>query len=82
MNLCKYKNIFGEPNQGAHKTRIFGFALVDTIGTIIISFIIAKYYNIDFYKTLIIIFIIGEFFHYIFCVDTFFIKSIKNCLIM
>jgi len=77
MNLCKYKNIFGKPNEGVHKSRIFGLALVDTVGTIIISFIIAKYYNINFYKTLLVVFIIAEISHYIFCVDTAFIKMIK-----
>lgn len=76
MNLCKYKNIFGKPNEGAHKQRIFGFALVDTVGTIIISLIISKYYNINFYKTLLVLFIIAEISHYIFCVDTAFIKLI------
>ena len=40
MNLCKYKNIFGEPNTGAHKKRIFNIAIVDAGMTIIVAVII------------------------------------------
>jgi len=70
MRLCKYKNIFGIPNTGFHSYRLFGIAIGDTLGTIIIGFLIHKYYNIDFYKILIILFIIAELLHWLFCVDT------------
>ena len=39
---CPFSNLFGESNTGVHKIRIFGFALVDSVLTIIGAFIIAK----------------------------------------
>ena len=35
--LCKYKDIFGVPNHGIHQPRLFGFAIMDIIPTIIVS---------------------------------------------
>ena len=34
MTLCKYANIFGAPNTGSHKYRIFNIAIIDVIATI------------------------------------------------
>jgi len=34
MDLCKYKDIFGKPNTGAHKYRFLGVAIIDVILTI------------------------------------------------
>lgn len=76
--LCKYKDILGAPNTGIHSRRIFGFALNDIIGTIAVSFIISIVFKKSFLKTLIIVFIIGELMHYIFCVDTAFMKLLKD----
>jgi uncharacterized membrane protein (DUF373 family) len=70
MSLCKYKNIFGKPNEGAHSYRIFDIAIVDVVATIIIAKLISDYYNYDFYKTLGTLFIIGIIAHRIFCVRT------------
>lgn len=68
--LKKYRDIFGEPRKGVHTKRIGGFALVDTIGTIIITLLLAKYYGWNPIKAVIIAFILGEFLHYLFCVKT------------
>lgn len=78
--LCKYKDILGAPNTGVHSTRIFGFALNDIIGTIAASFIISVVFKKSFLKTLIVVFILGELMHYIFCVDTAFMKLLKDLL--
>jgi hypothetical protein len=34
---CPYKFIFGKPKIGFHSTRVFGLALGDTIGTILLG---------------------------------------------
>ena len=70
MNLCKYKNIFGAPNTGAHSYRFFNIAIVDVILTILAAFIISYIFNINFSYTLLILFILGIFAHHIFCVKT------------
>ncbi len=70
MNLCKYKNIFGMPRKGAHSYRIFDIAIVDLFATIIVAYIISKYYKYNFYKVLALLIMIGIISHKIFCVDT------------
>lgn len=37
MSLCKYANLFGQPNQGAHAYRVFGIAAVDLGATVALS---------------------------------------------
>jgi len=68
--LCKYANLFGEPNTGPHSIRIFNIAIVDVIATVIAAYIIAKVIKKDFKITLLILFIIGIISHRLFCVRT------------
>ncbi len=70
MNLCKYKNIFGEPNTGLHSIRIFNIAVIDVAMTIIAAYYISYYLKIDFYYTLLFLFVLGIFLHKLFCVNT------------
>jgi len=70
MSLCKYKNIFGEPNTGAHSYRVYDVAIVDVIFTIIGAYILAKYMNTSFIITMIIAFALGIILHRLFCVRT------------
>ena len=69
-NLCKYKDIFGKPKEGAHSYRIFDIAIVDVIFTILGAIIIAYIFNLDYTNTIIILFILGIVMHRIFCVET------------
>lgn len=70
--LCKYRNIFGIPNKGIHHYRIAGFALVDIILTLLLSYIIFILINkkLNFWKVLLIVFITGIILHRVFCVNT------------
>ena len=70
MNLCKYKDALGIPNEGIHSYRIFNIAIADVIMTFIAAFIISYFYNISFIKTSIFLFILGIILHRIFCVQT------------
>ncbi len=70
MNLCKFRNIFGEPNTGLHSIRIFNIAIIDVAMTIIAAYFISHFTQYNFYYTLISLFILGIFFHKIFCVNT------------
>lgn len=74
MRLCKYKNIFGVPNQGVHKLRIGPFAFVDLVGTLVVAGIIGYIFNVDVLLTFIILFIIAQFLHWLFCVNTAFLN--------
>jgi hypothetical protein len=70
MNLCKYKNIFGEPNTGIHSYRLFGFAIVDCILTIIGGILIAYFTGIPYWMGVLLFFISGIIIHRLFCVRT------------
>ena len=83
MILCKYKDIFGEPNTGLHKYRIKDIAIVDILALLISSYIISYKYNICIIKTIIILFLLGIILHRIFCVRTTIDKIIfanKYCI--
>lgn len=71
ISLCPYKySIFGKPNEGIHKYRIFDLGIVDVIVPIIVSYFIAKYFNYDFKQVTIAMFLLGIIIHRLFCVDT------------
>ena len=70
MDLCVYKNIFGEPGKGVHSYRIFNIAIVDVVMTIIGAYFVAKYFKLNFVHTLISLFILGIIMHRLFCVKT------------
>ena len=68
---CKYKNIFGEPNTGPHRYRLFNIAIVDVVATILLAYVIQLYNpSRDFLPILILLFIIGIVLHRVFCVKT------------
>jgi hypothetical protein len=70
MSLCKYKNMFGMPNEGAHSYRIFDLAVVDIIATILLAVGISYFYNFSFVYTSLFLFISGIILHRLFCVRT------------
>ena len=74
---CPYANILGEPNTGIHSIRLFDFAVVDIVLTILAAYIIAKNYKIDFWYSLLGLFLLGEVLHYIFGVKSKFLKTIN-----
>jgi hypothetical protein len=45
MDLCKYKNFFGKPGEGAHSYRIFNIAIVDLGLTILVAYILSFYFT-------------------------------------
>lgn len=70
MNLCKYRNIFGRPNEGVHSFRIFNLAVIDVVFTLLGAYMISLYTKCSFITTSIILFLLGILCHHIFCVDT------------
>jgi hypothetical protein len=75
--LCKYKDIFGKPGEGAHSYRIFNIAIVDVLLTVLLALII--YFFLPKYPLiyiLIFVFVLGIVAHRIFCVPTTVDKAI------
>lgn len=73
---CPYKDILGIPQKGFHASRLMGFALNDTLGTIALALLIAYVWKLNFWRTLLITFIVGEVLHYLFGVQTAFLSFI------
>jgi uncharacterized membrane protein len=70
MDLCKYKNILGEPNRGIHSYRLFGVAIADVIMTVIVAYLLSISFKISFIYTLVALFVLGIVLHKLFCVRT------------
>jgi hypothetical protein len=72
MNLCKFKDMFGKPDEGLHKYRLFNIAIVDVVFTIIGAYLFNKYMfkKTKFIIILISLFVLGIIAHRIFCVRT------------
>ena len=76
--LCKYADILGKPNEGFHKPRLLGMARNDLIGYFIIVIVIVIVCKTSLVKTAVIVFIVAQLMHAMFCVETAFIKFLKN----
>jgi hypothetical protein len=70
FDLCKYKDIFGEPGKGPHKYRFMNIAIIDVVFTIIAAYIIYRFTLWNFWIILAGAFALGIFFHRLFCVRT------------
>ena len=74
---CPYATIFGTPGEGAHSTRILGFALVDTVGTLLLAIVTVQFVDIPFWKAFVSWFILGEVLHYAFGAQTAFLTMLR-----
>ena len=70
MDICKYKNIFGEERKGLHSFRIFDIAIIDLLLTILFAYFISKKYNYNIKLILFLLLILSVIIHKIFCVKT------------
>jgi len=70
VDLCRYKDIFGRPREGAHAYRLFDIAIVDVTATVLLAFVISRVSSHSFWKSLVVLFIIGIISHRAFCVRT------------
>lgn len=70
LDLCRYKDIFGRPGEGAHAYRVFDIAIVDVAATVVVAFLIARIFGVAFWKSLVALFLIGIISHRALCVRT------------
>tara|TARA_E500000331_G_C17052085_1_gene624415 strand:+ start:324 stop:566 length:243 start_codon:yes stop_codon:yes gene_type:complete len=72
LYFCKYKNIFGKPNEGLRKYRILDISLIDLILTILLGKAIQFYLipEVNIYLILFWCFFSGILLHRVFCVRT------------
>jgi hypothetical protein len=79
---CPYANALGVPGEGVHAPRIFGYARNDITATIIIAIITSYIFGINIVVSLVGWFVLGEVLHYVYGVNTQFLKTIgmePNC---
>jgi hypothetical protein len=70
INLCKYKNMFGEPGTGAHSYRFWNIAVVDVVLTILAGLILSWITGMSRVHSIITMFVLGIIAHRLFCVRT------------
>jgi hypothetical protein len=73
---CPYKDVLGIPGQGFHSTRIFGYALYDTLATIVLAMVTTYFTKQNFLLVLLFWLVAGEILHYAFGTQTAFLTSI------
>lgn len=78
--LCRYRHVLGKENQGFHKTRLFGVALWDVVGTLTIAIIVCYIFDTSFWITVFGLLIVGIILHRLFCVNTTINKLIFGIL--
>lgn len=66
--FCKYKDLFGAPNTGVHRFRIFNIAIVDVAVTLVIVYLFSRFTKINIWISLVIFFIAMLVSHRLFCV--------------
>jgi hypothetical protein len=62
--------MFGKTNDGVHRFRFFGIAVVDVTATIFVAWVVSYFFKIYFLYSLLGLFILGILAHRIFCVRT------------
>ena len=78
---CPYANILGIPGEGVHAQRFMGLALNDMLATIVAAVITSWLFKVSLLYSLIGWFVAGEVLHYVFGVNTAFLKilGIQAC---
>lgn len=70
VNLCEYKDMFGKPNTGLRKYRIFDISIMDTVVVLLFGYLFSIYSGYPLLPTLAVLFISGIIIHRLFCVRT------------
>ncbi len=70
MDLCKYRDIFGKPDEGVHGLRLGGVAVIDFAFTLGAALLTTYATMMPWPLTTVLWILLSIFVHYIFCVDT------------
>lgn len=73
---CPFSKIFGTPGEGVHSTRFLGYAVVDTVLTVLVAYLTTFVVKIEFVNSLIIWLVVGEVMHYTYGVQTAFLTAV------
>lgn len=76
FDLTKYKDILGKPGEGVH-FHVANIAVMDVLATVVLGYIIGKLCSINPLWTILGLFVLGQFLHWLFGVDTTFMRLFK-----
>ena len=68
--LCKYKDALGVPNEGVHRFKLGGVAVVDFAMTLVLALATSVATGVPWTLTTIFWILLAMFLHHIFCVRT------------
>jgi hexokinase len=74
---CPFASALGVPGKGFHEKRIGGFAFNDTMATLVAAVLTSFFFKINIITSIVGWFVLGEVLHYIFGVNTAFLKKIN-----
>lgn len=74
---CPFADALGTPGKGIHSYRIVGLAAADIALTILAAAITSWIYSVPFIYSFAAWFVAGEVLHYVFGVNTAFLKMIR-----
>ena len=84
--LCRYRDALGKVGEGAHSYRIFDVAIVDVVLTVLLTLVTQFFLRsvlkveIPLWLIFLVWLIVGEVIHYLFCVETTFIKLMRQLM--
>jgi hypothetical protein len=70
MSLCEYRDIFGKVGTGAHSLRLFNIAVVDTLLTLLLAYVISSYLKSNLLLIFFLLMVASILIHRAFCVET------------
>lgn len=79
--FCKYSDIFGKPNTGSHKYRLFDVAIVDLVLTIIVAYLLSLSLSYSFGLIFAWLMVLSIVFHKLFCVETTVVKLLNKAIL-
>jgi hypothetical protein len=83
MSFCKYSTLFGKPEEGVHKWRIFGLAGADLLLTAGLAALVTRLTKwkpqlATFIITFLLLIVASVFIHHAFCVKTALVKMLEK----
>jgi hypothetical protein len=73
---CPYAFMFGKPGTGFHSMRFMGYAVGDTVGTILLALMTSWIFKINWMVSLVVWFVAGEVLHYYYGAQTAFLTTL------
>jgi hypothetical protein len=68
--------MFGKPGTGFHSTRFLGYAVGDTVGTVVLALLTAWIFKINWVVSIVVWFVVGELLHYYYGLQSAFLTTI------